>query len=487
MKEMCTPMINVLGVTSDVPLTHKVINESLTHLMNMQTSLRMCMRRNDDVLHFCKMEVDALSKIQAEVRNDTDWSSVVDENRWGDIFDPEKGPLWKCIFLPNAKMSNDTEEDLSRYNCIVIFVQDHSINDGVGTVEMMKNFMFVLNQLLSENEVITNLSPPQLPVEYFLHQKYPLSSFQRGLKLFLQTLISFRCMASLMVWMMSKLTKNIFGQLVGLEEDRNPHCVKSTKSHLQILMREKTKTLVQSCKNNGCTVQGAIQAASNVALLHILHAHGAKLPLNLVNYVPIDMRRRILQNPTGYPGTLYAGGINTELEVEEGVLKLDIKYLWKLARDSTNTVRAEIEQKQYLRRHFDMYSMSVFFEKHFDLTTKFSAVGRTAAPVLLVASSLGRFSFSESSKNLAKPSGFLFSLTAMAGGPIFATYVATLDDQLSISHSYYPHVTSESLSMQYCSKFREILEHFVKNDQKSDVNPNDLTVGFGGEPTQTKQ
>ena len=288
-------------------------------------------------------------KLKSEVRNDTDWNSVVDENRRSDIFNPEKGPLWKCIFLPNAIMNNDTEEDLSHYNCVVIFIQDHSINDGVGTVEMMKNFMFVLNQLLSENEVVTNLSPPELPLEYFLHQKYPISSFQTGLKLFLQTLISFRCVGSCMIWMMSKLTKNVFGQLVGLEEDRNPYCTKSTISHLQILTREKTKTLVQSCKNNGCTVQGAIQAASNVALLHILHEHGAKLPIKLVNYVPIDMRRRILENPTGYPGTVYAGGVNTELEVEKGVLEPDIKCLWKLARNSTNTVRAEIEQKQYLR------------------------------------------------------------------------------------------------------------------------------------------
>ena len=468
MKETCTPMINALGVTSDVPLTHKIINESLKHLMNMQTSLRMCVRRKDDVLYFCKMEADALNNIQAEVRNDTDWNSVVDENRGGDILDPEIGPLWKCIFLPNAKINNDTEEDLLRYNCVVIFVQDHSMNDGVGTVEMMKNFMFILNQLLSENEVVTNLSPPQLPYEYFLYQKYPLSSFKKGLKLLIQTLVSFECVALCMLWMLSKFTKNVFRQVVGLEEDSSPHCVKSTKSHLQILTREKTKNLVQACRNNGCTVQGAIQAASNVALLHILHGHGAKLPLKLLNNVPMNMRRRMLESPAGHPGILYAAGVNYELEVEKGVLEPDVKCLWKLARDSTNILRAEIEKEQYVKRHFDVYSWCVLFERHFDIVMKHSAIGRKYTPILLVANSLGRFSFSESSRNLAKPTGFLFSLTSTVCGPIFSTYVATFDDQMSISHTYYPHVTCESLSMQYCSKFREILEHFANNAQKSE-------------------
>ena len=66
-----------------------------------------------------------------------------------DIFDSENGPLWKCIFLPNASINNNGAENLLKYNCALIFVQDHAINDGVGTVQMMKDFLFILNQLLA--------------------------------------------------------------------------------------------------------------------------------------------------------------------------------------------------------------------------------------------------------------------------------------------------------------------------------------------------
>ena len=85
-------------------------------------------------------------------------------------------------------MNNDLTEDLLEYNCVVIFVQDHAINDGIGSVEMIKQFMSILNRLLDNKKVETPLSPPVLPTEYFLNQKRPMTAFQKCFKLLLQTL-----------------------------------------------------------------------------------------------------------------------------------------------------------------------------------------------------------------------------------------------------------------------------------------------------------
>ena len=109
-----------------------------------------------------------------------------------------------------------------------------------------------------------------------------------------------------------------------------------------------------------------------------------------------------------------------------------------------------------------LYCLSSF-EKHLDAITK---LGRLPTPLLLVVSSLGNFSFSKSDTDLAKASGFFFSLTGTRCCPIFATYVATIDGQLSVTHSYYPHVTSKSIATQYCSKFLEIVERMVLFDKE---------------------
>ena len=96
------------------------------------------------------METDTLNNIKVEIRINTDWKIAADEKREGNDFDFENGPLWKCIFLPNTAMNNDLTEDLLQHNCVVIFVQDHAINDGIGSVEMIKQFMSILNRLLDK-------------------------------------------------------------------------------------------------------------------------------------------------------------------------------------------------------------------------------------------------------------------------------------------------------------------------------------------------
>ena len=273
-KGFYTPIVNAFGITSSVPSTQDTINQTLKHLMNIHTLFRMCVKRNKDgVLCFYKMETDTLNNIKAEIHTDTEWKIAADKKREGHDFDFENSPLWKCIFLPNAAMNNDLIEDLLQHNCVVIFVQDHAINDGIGSVEMTKQFMSILNRLLDNKKVETPVSPPVLPTEYFLNQKHPMTAFQKSLKLLLPKLLRFKCTSPLLLWIINKFViKN-----VNVEEDSR---TKTNGSYLQMISRKETKNLVQACRNNGCTVQGAIQAASK----------------RINTSVTIDMRRRLLDD-----------------------------------------------------------------------------------------------------------------------------------------------------------------------------------------------
>ena len=342
-KEFYTPMTFAFGITSRVPLTQSIINQTLKHLMNTHKLFRMCIKQNEEgILHFYKIKNDNVNNIKAEIRNDTDWKTVMDENRGSHMFDFENGPLWKCIFLPSATINHNLAEDLMQHNCVVIFIQDHVINDGIGSVEMTKTFMFILNQLLDEKNLDIPLSPPVLPLDYFLNHRYQMSAFQKCLILLGQTLFTFECWTSFLDWIIDKLLRKEIAKQITSGEFRSLHGEKTTRCCLQILGKRPTRKLIQACRDNGCTVQGAIQAASNLALLHMFHAYGTKHPQNMKNYVSIDMRKRVLDKSAEFQTGSYGFRINVVLGIEKGILQNDPERLWECARQTTKVVHAKV-------------------------------------------------------------------------------------------------------------------------------------------------
>ena len=423
--------------------------------MNMHTLFRMCVRRNKDgALCFYKMETDILNNIKAEIRVDTDWKIAADEKREGNDFDFENGPLWKCIFLPNSTMNNDLTEDLLQYNCVVIFVQDHAICDGICSVEVIKQFMSILNRFLDNKNLVTTPSPPVLPTEYFLNKKYPMTAFQKYLKISFHTLLSFRCITSSLVWLINKFVI----KQVKVEED-SP--AKTTRSHLQMFSKKETRNLVQACRNNGCTVQGAIQTASSVALLHTLRTEGKKLPHKMNTFVTLDMRRRLLDDSAQFLTGTHAARLIIGPYIDEKILQLDrsTTLLWNFARQCTNNLHTQLKEENHLI-HYTSYIPTTVLERHFGFFLK---LGMLRDPYLLFVSSLGRFSISESSTSLAKLNGFHLKFAGTKREELFTTFAATFDDQLSISHSYYPHLTNEYIKNEYFSKFDEIIQLLIED------------------------
>ena len=456
-KGFYTPMINAFGITSSLPITQDVINQTLKHLMNTYTLFRMCIKTNEDgVLCFCKMGTDTLNNIKAEIRIDTDWKIAVDELRDNHIFDFETGPLWKCIFLPNATINDNLGENPLQHNCVVIFIQDHSINDGIGSVEMMQTFMLILNELLDENEVDTHLSPPVLPMDYSLDLMHR-NALKNILILLGQTLLTFKCMKCFLDWILDQSLPKQSDEQVVSDKDRKLQGEKTTRTDLKILGKKETRKLIQACKNNGCTVQGAIQAASNVALLRAFDTHGIKRPLDLKNCVPMDLRKRLPKILPGFQLGSYGYSKSIVLDFEEGVIQADAERLWKFARQITEVVRAKV--KELLPLPMEMYILSGCTDRYFDRLMKLDMMRHHS----LLISSLGRFTVPDSATTHARPVGFLFSTSASRFDLMFTAYAVTINDQLSISHSYYPHTTSASMTKDYIYEFQEVMELLIKD------------------------
>ena len=329
---------------------------------------------------------------------------------------------------------------------------------GIGSVEMTKTFMLILNQLLEGKRVDIQVSPPVLPLDYFLNKRYQMSAFQKILKLFGQTLVTFKLSTCFLDWAMDKLIQKGIEEQITADEYKRPQGEKTTRCYLQILSKRQTRKLILACKENGCTVQGAIQAASNLALLNMFYGHGIKRPRDMKNYVSIDMRKRVLDKSAGFQPGSYGYRIKVILDIEEGILQSDPERLWKYARQITKVVHAKINRERPVP--FVLHILSGFTDRYLNRLLKLDMIEH---PSLLLVSSLGKFTVPESATAHAKPIGFLFSPTGTRCDLMFTTYAVTLNDQMSISHSYFPHTTSESMTKDYIRQFEDILEMLIKN------------------------
>ena len=146
------------------------------------------------------------------------------------------------------------------------------------------------------------------------------------------------------------------------------------------------------------------------------------------------------------------------LDIEEGVIEADAERLWKFARQTTEVVHAKV--KEILPLPMGMYILSGCIDRYFDRLMKLEMMRHHS---LLCVSSLGRFTVPDSATTHAKPVGFLFSPSASRCDLKFTAYAATINDQLSISHSYYPHTTSESMTKDYIREFEEVIEFLIKD------------------------
>ena len=461
------------GITSTKPITTSVVNQTLRNLINKHDLLTMCIRKSaDTVPHFCKMDSDVLDNIEAVICLDEQWESAVEKTRDPEVFDSEKGPLWKCIFLPNASICHNNAQDLQNYSCVIIFVLDHAITDGRGTVQILNDFITILDQNLLGKALNTEFSPPIQPLEYFLEKSYPLSFMQRTLVLLGQILCSFEFVVKFIIWVENTWFPNYFIQQFGLERKKNPKSRKTTQVHLQILNKQETRNVIVSCKKNGCSVQGALQAASTIAMLQIFNENRKKSPKRIKTIVPIDMRRRLTDFPLDSQSLSFSKHVVPD--VRYGSMwdfpRCNASDFWKLARDSTRAIHLNIERNEFLYPR--VYIIPPLLEQHFDLLRE----NLIRDDTMLLVNSLGKFSLPHCNVKLT---GFLFGTCGTDFGPIFVTYAATIDNILSITHSYHPHVTSEESSRQYICNFESILKSIIKEDENMNSCTKNSNVSSG--------
>ncbi len=466
-------MTSAIGVTSKIKLTEETIRDALYILMKRHALLSMCIRRNsDNMLHFYEMEVES---VDLTVREDCSWEKVVEETRGFDQFDTAYGPLWRVIFMPNAKLEANTadcavenetnseaDDELENtefaHNSVVVFVQDHAINDGVGTVTLNKDFIFILNELLNGREIDAARPPPMPPQEYYINKNKRANIMIHFIKMLHLTLASFIPFAKIGMFVTNySMLSNCFVKYCGLEKQRNREAKKTTRVQLRYLNLDETQMLVEKCKENECTVQGVIQAACNLALTKMMCDGGAKLPLTFFTGVPMDSRKRIIDGSYTNDCSEYGGFLFIlHYTKHDKAMNMNVESFWNVARYSSKQVHYEITRYWKWLHHTGDF-LTLMLDQGYALE-KYWNYGRGFSPI--VASTIGKFTFMGYQDDmLIKPSGIMFSVAGHTSGPIFGTYAITIDGKMSISSTYYPHVTSDAKARE----FADLVVNYIRN------------------------
>ena len=178
-----------------------------------------------------------------------------------------------------------------------------------------------------------------LPLHYYLNKVYPETTLQKLLDLFFLTVLNFKVLVYYVLQMVALKYRNgdSYSRYIGFEVDKTPNCKQSTRCKLQILSKKDVQKLLEACRKNSCTVQGAIQIAANVALLSILRDHGANLPVKMHTTVPFDSRKCALQDLSD--GCAHFAGIQISYSEKKLMQNCD-KISWTVGKKIKSTSSA---------------------------------------------------------------------------------------------------------------------------------------------------
>ena len=148
----CLILANTLVLRTKKLLQESVVKKALELLSKRHPMLRMLIRKNNDGNYCFQKRHNVL--VDLRQLDNSNWRDVMEESLL-EKFDVENGPLWRFIFLPNARYEIETGSDVNDttfpHECICIFCFHHSIIDGTSYSRLFAEFLHYLNKL-NKNE-----------------------------------------------------------------------------------------------------------------------------------------------------------------------------------------------------------------------------------------------------------------------------------------------------------------------------------------------
>ena len=254
-------------VESKVIINQEMVLSILYQLVSKFPVLRLQIRTSKEAMFFKEM-----GHVIPDLKTDEsgNWISCFEEHS-KIIFDSEKGPLWKCVFITNIEKSR-LEDEHFKYQYGFLFVFHHAIMDGASVIIMLNEMQHLLNMRLkgkmsaTENMAVS-ANMLSKPLQYYLaSSKFSLKEKALDLCLFIPGLNSLICKAAAYCIGRSLKEENLYIKHIGVPANGD----KCSSVKPIPFSKEETKRLLSACKKHGVTVQSALQTASVIALCNLL-------------------------------------------------------------------------------------------------------------------------------------------------------------------------------------------------------------------------
>ena len=211
------------------------------------------------------------------------------------------------------------------------------------------------------------------------------------------------------------------------------------------LSEEETKLLIMSCKENKCTVHGAITASTHLAIARILQQkkhdkkHHLESPVSVESSYTVGLRKYCQSKVNNDEFGVYV--CFSALSVPVPLLYPDDKHgFWEFARACSREVHTQLSSGKHLAvpKMYHCYDIPAYCR----MSDHEYNEGRKTH--IMTITNCGALKTEHCEDSPYKFGGMYFGLRGEKMGHVFGNNILTVDGKLYWAVEYFPHVTTKT-------------------------------------------
>jgi len=437
---------SVLLLDSEEEMNQDHLRKALNLLPKRFPLLRM--RINERGSEACFEEMDSPDTVDFEVLDGITadkWEEGFDAEINGALFNTETGPLWRVRLLREISVDG-------KFRNALVFTFLHVICDALSIFELQKKVLEFLSFLHSGEEFEVGSLPFRPAVESLMSNLIDPSVGERLLFSSYFTLQRVKTFFT--------KPQNLYLSVYPPVANSDPSVTKKTCLLSRILSEEETRLLITSCKENKCTVHGAITASTHLAIVRILQQkrHDLKTPVSVESGFTVGLRKYCQPKVNNDEFGLYV--CVSALTVPVPLLYPDDKQgFWEFARACSREVHTQLSSGKHLNvpKMYHCIDIPVYC-RMFDY--EYNEGRRTQ---IMTITNCGALKTEQSEESPYKFGGMYFGLRGEKLGHVFGNNILTVDGKLYWAVEYFPHVTTKTQTEDFVDLSLQILkEAFVQ-------------------------
>ena len=379
--------------------------------------------------------------------NSDDWLYAFERQINGAPFNIHGGPLWRVALLTETCESSG-EENL--YKNTLLFTFHHIIADALSVFELKKKLTEYLAVLYQGEAIDVKSLPFRCPVEE------AIKNFTRPNVLLRFMIVMLLTIRKLRVNMFSKSKPdNLY--LSTFPPAQSHSVARTTCAVPRNLSREETMAVISCSKRNGCTVHGAITAATHLAMAKILQhkcASDSKIqsPLSINSTYTVNIRKQCQPKIESEEFGLYVLMDSLTTAVNASPIE-EVESFWEFARSCTNKVhdRIDLGKHQEIIKLFQCVDIPSFWAQ------SCYEVERGLQREIFNLTNLGALSIDEEGRSPYKFAGSYLAVQSAQMWYIFCHNIFTINGRLYWTGEYSPEFTTRSQAEEFADLSLRIL------------------------------